>query len=224
MFIAPAVSLPRPSPLDSSDDCGMLAGAGVRMTFARGEEIYAQAEDADLIYQVISGAVRTSRLMSDGRRQIGDFYYPGDVLGLEMGAAHHYSADALIDSVVVVARRKRLASLLGAEAAHRLEIQALAAELTRVQTHLSALGCKTACERVASFLLDAAHRNHTDRVDLPMGRQDIADFLGLTIETVSRMVSQLQATGAVEFQSCRTFIIRNRPALTRLSAQEGRDV
>jgi CRP/FNR family nitrogen fixation transcriptional regulator len=79
------------------------------------------------------------------------------------------------------------------------------------------LGRKTACERVASFLLDAAARHHGRQVDLPMGRQDIADYLGLTIETVSRMVSQLQATGVIEFKTCRTFVIRDHAALHRLS-------
>jgi CRP/FNR family nitrogen fixation transcriptional regulator len=218
MFDAPTVFPKQACPSRPADDREALAGAGVRMSFARGEEIYAQAEEADLIYEVLSGAVRTSRLLSDGRRQIGDFYYSGDLLGLEVSAEHRFSAEALIDSVVLVARRERLSSTLGTEPAHRLEVQALAAELTRVQNHLSVLGCKTACERVASFLLDAADRNHTDRVDLPMGRQDIADFLGLTIETVSRMVSQLQVAGVVEFKTCRTFTIRNRSALMRLSA------
>ena len=194
--------------------------ASVRMTFARGEEIFAQAEDADLIYKVVSGAVRTSRLMSDGRRQIGDFYYPGDILGFEAGPAHRFSAEALMDSVVVAAKRGRLAEVTGAKDAYHLDARAMAAELARLQDHLLVLGCKTACERVASFLLAAADRAHAYRVDLAMGRQDIADFLGLTIETVSRVISQLQAGGVVEFKTCRSFVIHNRSALARLSGSE----
>ena len=78
------------------------------------------------------------------------------------------------------------------------------------------LGRRTACEKVASFLLDAADRTTGEFVTLPMGRQDMADYLGLTIETVSRMVTQLQADGIVRFETCRRFRILRRTALSRL--------
>lgn len=195
-----------------------FACAGVVMTFARGEELYAQAEPADLLYEIVSGCVRTSRLAADGRRQIGGFYYPGDVLGIEAGGDHRFAAEALTDCTAVAAPRSRLAARLGVEAAVRLETEALTAEFARAQDHVLVLGCKTACERVARFLLDAADRQCAAVVDLPMGRQDIADFLGLTIETVSRMITQLQTAGLVDFTTCRTFTVRDRVALTRLGA------
>jgi len=204
-------------PRSQALQAGLLAQFGVRMAYARHEEVYAQEEEADLIYQVVSGAVRTTRLMSDGRRQIGDFYHPGDVFGIEHGPEHRFSAEALCDTIVVVGKKKALALAAGQNAVDRFLADATARDLDRAQDHLLLLGRKTACEKVASFLLGIAHRTNRPAVDLPMGRQDMADYLGLTIETVSRMVTQLQTAMIVEFPSCRQFIVRNRPALERLS-------
>lgn len=92
-------------PSSRSDVSDAFGPIGVRMHFAENEEIYAQEEDADLIYQVLEGVVRTSRLLSDGRRQIGDFYYPGELFGMEAGDRHRFSADALGDCTILVAKR-----------------------------------------------------------------------------------------------------------------------
>jgi CRP/FNR family transcriptional regulator, nitrogen fixation regulation protein len=190
---------------------------GVKMVFAAGEEIYAQDEDACMIYRVLRGAVRTTRLLSDGRRQIGDFYYAGDFLGLETGNLHRFSAEALGDCEIQVIKKSAL-GLYGEEGARieRMIWAATGRELERTQEHLMLLGRKTASERVASFLLDVARRFRGDDIRLPMGRQDMADYLGLTIETVSRMVSQLQVSGVVQFDSCRHFHIRDRARLESL--------
>lgn len=201
----------------ASPSVAVLASAGVRMAYARGEEVYAQDEEADLIYQVVSGAVRTTRLMSDGRRQIGDFYYPGDVLGLETSDTHRFSAETLADTVVLAAKRRTLPLVAGKAIADAFMAHAAARELDRAQEHLLLLGRKTACEKVASFLLHAADRAGGARATLPMGRQDMADYLGLTIETVSRMLTQLQGADIVAFPTARTFIVKNRAALVRLS-------
>ncbi len=190
---------------------------GVRMHFAAGEEIYAQEEPADLIYQVISGAVRTTRLMGDGRRQIGDFFYGGDLLGIEAGSEHRFSAEALSDCEILVLKRAALRHY--GEQGGQIERaiwQATAKALERTQEHLMLLGRKTACEKVASFLLDLADRFKSEVTTLPMGRQDMADYLGLTIETVSRMLTQLQANGLVEFSGCRRYRITRRAALARM--------
>lgn len=190
---------------------------GVRMQFAAGEEIYAQEEEADLIYRVVEGSVRTTRLGSDGRRQIGDFYYPGDFFGLETGDEHRFSAEALCDCQIMVTRRATLPR--HGEDGLRIERMiwaATAKELERTQEHLLLLRRKTACEKVASFLLDLADRFGAETTALPMGRQDMADYLGLTIETVSRMVTHLQTEGLVEFSGCRRFRIKSRAGLSRL--------
>lgn len=190
---------------------------GVRMTFAKGEEIFGQDEDADLIHAVAKGAVRTIRVMSDGRRQIGDFYYSGDLVGLETGPTHRFSAEALTDCVVIVVKRSALRAFTGDGELDRAIWEATQRELERTQEHLLMLGRKSACEKVASFLMDLAQRDGADSVALPMGRQDMADYLGLTIETVSRMVTQLQASQIVEFPSSRTFRVARWDALERLA-------
>lgn len=195
----------------------LMAQMGVRMTFAKDEEIYGQDEDADLIYRVISGAVRTSRVLSDGRRQIGDFYDADEMFGIEAGATHRYSAEAISDCVILVTKASALRAAAGDEAYQRLVWAAANHELDRTQEHLLLLGRKTACERVASFLMGLADRRRTEAVNLPMGRQDMADYLGLTIETVSRMLTQLQGALVVEFASTRQFRIANRVALARMA-------
>lgn len=190
---------------------------GVRMTFAKGEEIFGQDEDADFIHSVVSGAVRTTRLLSDGRRQIGDFYYANDLIGLEMGEIHRFSAEALTDCVIGVVKRSALRAFSGDGELDRAIWEATRRELERTQEHLLVLGRKTACEKVASFLMDFAQRSQAEDVALPMGRQDMADYLGLTIETVSRMVTQLQADSIIEFSGSRQFRVKRWQALERLA-------
>lgn len=190
---------------------------GVRMTFAKGEEIFGQDEDADLIHAIVRGAVRTTRLLSDGRRQIGNFYYNGDPIGLETGDVHRFSAEALTDCIVLVVKRSSLHAFSGDGQLDRAIWEATRRELERTQEHLMVLGRKTACEKVASFLMDVAQRGESEQVDLPMGRQDMADYLGLTIETVSRMVTQLQGSHIVEFAGSRHFRVKRWDALERLA-------
>ena len=213
------VSSIHPGPALSDTQPADNTGLGLRMHFAQGEEIYAQEEATDLVYQVLQGAVRTTRLFSDGRRQIGDFYYRSDLLGLETGPHHRFSAEALEPCEILAIRRAALKTF--GEEGLRFERQmwkATARELERTQDHLLLLGRKTAAERVAGFLVDIADRFGGEFTGLPMGRQDMADYLGLTIETVSRMLTQLQGDGLVEFSGCRRFRLRNRNALARLAA------
>lgn len=188
-----------------------------RLSFKQGEEIYAQDEDADLIYRLVRGAARTSHLLADGRRQIGDFYYEGDMLGVEVGEAHRYSAEALSDCEVLAIRRSGSAAYDTARY-ERMIWKATANELNRAQSHMLLLGRATACEKVAHFLIDIAERFRGDLVALPMSRQDMADYLGLTIETVSRMLGRLQADGMVEFFGARNYRIRRFGALSDLAA------
>lgn len=195
---------------------GDWAGSA-RLAFRSGEEIYAQDEDADLIYRVVRGSVRTTHLQADGRRQIGDFYYEGDVLGVEIGEAHRFSAEALTECDVFALRRSGSAAY-DAGRLDRMIWAATASELRRTQSHMLLLGRATACEKVARFLLDIADRFRGEVVALPMSRQDIADYLGLTIETISRMLGRLQAEGLVEFTSSRNYRIHQRASLSELAA------
>jgi CRP/FNR family nitrogen fixation transcriptional regulator len=204
------------TPVQPGDD--VMSQMALRMTYSRDEEIFAQEEEADLIYRVVSGAVRTTRLTADGRRQIGDFYYPGEFFGIEMGDEHRFSAEALCECTVLMLKRTAFRQLAERDGRlERLYWEATGKALHRTQEHLFLLARKTACEKVASFLTDMAERQESDQVSLPMGRQDMADFLGLTIETVSRMLTQLQASGVVEFLDARHFRIGDPRALARLS-------
>lgn len=167
--------------------------------YAPGCEIYAQGEAATQLYQVEFGAVRVYRLLSDGRRQISAFYMPGEVFGFEGDTIHHFFAEAIIGTNI----RSFRASQLN-DASHILLPMTLRG-LTRAQEHLLVLGRQTAVERVAAFLVDIARRQGgLDQVDLPMSRMDIGDYLGLTIETVSRVFSKLKEKGIIALPSLRT--------------------
>ena len=192
------------------------AGA-VRLTFRRGEEIYAQDEEAALIYCLVRGSVRTTYLQPDGRRQIGDFYYEGDVIGVEAGEGHRFSAEALTGCEVLALRRAGSAAY-EAGRVERMIWAATATELRRTQSHMLLLGRATACERVARFLMDIADRFRGEFVVLPMSRQDMADYLGLTIETISRMLGRLQADGVIEFFGSRKYRVRRPGCLSEMAA------
>ena len=139
------------------------------------------------------------------------------MFGVEASGHHRFSAEALSDCIILVVKASALRAAAGDAAFDRMTWAATNRELDRTQDHLLLLGRKTASERVASFLMDLANRRATEAVTLPMGRQDMADYLGLTIETVSRMLTQLQSALVVEFAGARSFKIRNRCALARMA-------
>jgi CRP-like cAMP-binding protein len=192
---------------------------GATMSFGRNAEIYGEGENVEFIYQVVSGAVRTYKVLADGRRQIASFYLPGDMFGLEVGDTHAFSAEAISSSKIAVIKRNRVTDLASrdSEVSNRL-FNAVGCELRRVQDHILLL-IKTAQERVAGFLLEMAKRSagHNE-IDLPMSRQDIADYLGLTIETVSRTITSLEQAEFIALPSARTIILRNPAGLRRIAA------
>jgi CRP/FNR family transcriptional regulator, nitrogen fixation regulation protein len=192
---------------------------GAAMPFARNAEIYGESEPADYLYKVVSGAVRTYKVLNDGRRQIGSFYLPGDIFGLEVGDEHTFSAEAIADCKVLVIKRSALVALAGRDNSVARQLWAMAAaDLQRAQGHIMLL-IQTAQERVAGFLIEMSARNSgTSEVELPMSRQDIADYLGLTIETVSRTLTQLENSGAIGVPTSRRIVLRSRGALNRLNA------
>lgn len=191
-------------------------GAAVR--FRRDAEIYAQDDGVEFLYRVTSGVVRTTHLAADGRRQVGDFYYAGDLFGLEPGPDHQFAAEALTDCEVQMLRQATVRKFAGDAALDRAVLNATRRQLQRMQAHLLLLGRKGAREKVAAFLMAMADSQADVAADLPMTRQDIADYLGLTIETVSRMLTQLQSQSIVEFPSQRRFRIKRLEALEELAA------
>ena len=195
--------------------------AVVRRSFAKGEELFAEGDVSDFFYKVVSGTVRTCKLLSDGRRQIDAFHLAGDVFGLESGQDHRFTAEAVEEVVVEAYKRSHFASLLHVNAAFGEQLMSsMLRNLERAHEHMVLLGRKTAQEKMATFLLDMAMRTaRNDRVDLPMQRTDIADHLGLTIETVSRTLTQMVRDGLIKLAAAgRTIILADKAGLQLLNA------
>jgi len=193
---------------------------GSVVTYAKDEEVFAEGDRAAFVYKVISGVVRTSKLLSDGRRQIDAFHLAGDIFGIEAGGEYRFCAEAVGDCVVVAFRRSNLGTIAGNDVQLAQEMTlGMMRSLVRAQNHMLLLGRKSALEKIASFLLDLAERMaEGDIVDLPMSRTDIADHLGLTIETVSRTFTQLERQGTIALPSARRVVITGKAALERLNA------
>ena len=203
-------------------DPATKAPTGMQMVVGKGEELFAEGDEAEFFYQVVSGAIRTYKLLSDGRRQIDAFHLRGDIFGLEAGSEHRFSAEAIGDATVIAYRRGRLGALIQDDAAFRDRIMtATLRSLERAQDHMLLLGRKTAQEKMATFLLDMAERLSKDdeHFELPMLRSDIADHLGLTIETVSRTLTQFARSGLIRLLPAgRSIGLCNKLALRGLNA------
>jgi CRP/FNR family nitrogen fixation transcriptional regulator len=218
--IAPAHSPAHPV----SDQFGAITGhvglVAAEFSYRKDEEIYGEDEPAEYVYQVVSGAVRTYKLLSDGRRQIGAFHLAGDVFGLESGATHRLAAEAIIDTNVRLVKRASLEKAAGTDVQVARKLWAMTAgELRHAEDHMLLLGRKTAMERVATFLLEMDRRLAVaGMMALPMCRRDIGDYLGLTLETVSRALSQLHTQGILGFSGARQIVLRNRQRLHNLDA------
>jgi CRP/FNR family transcriptional regulator, nitrogen fixation regulation protein len=201
-------------------DCPELVGFGVN--FAQDEEIYGDQEEAGFVYKIARGAVRTYKLLGDGRRQIGAFYLTGDIFGFESSSTHRLSAEAISDATLLVFRRCALESLAMRNIRVARALWALTARsLDHAEDHMLLLGRKTAAERVAAFLLEMDERTQsTGAISLPMTRRDIADYLGLTLETVSRILSHLNAEGTVELSTARQITVQRRSKLRALASKQ----
>ena len=203
--------------------CGLTGHAGLvasEFAYRKDEEIYGEDEPAEYVYQVIRGAVRTYKLLSDGRRQIGSFLLAGDVFGLESGESHRLAAEAIIDTTVRLVKRSSLEQAAGIDVQVARKLWSMTAgELRHAEDHMLLLGRKNAMERVANFLLEMDRRLAVaGMMALPMCRRDIGDYLGLTLETVSRALSQLHGEGVLGFSGARQIVLRNRQRLRNMDA------
>jgi len=221
----PVAELPRPhhrppsAPLAQGRDPESFLPASVPMNFGRNAEIFAEGETAGYVYKLVSGVVRVSKLLPDGRRQISAFHLPGDMFGFEIDDIHHASAEAIVPVKVVAFKWH---SLLSATApggfVHELLNRTMIG-LRQTQDHLLLLGRKNALERLAAFLLEMARRSGSDRMlDLAMPRHDIADYLGLTLETVSRMFAELKESGIIRLESARRVHVVDMAKLKAMAA------
>ncbi|MFB6416168.1 MULTISPECIES: helix-turn-helix domain-containing protein [Bradyrhizobium] len=225
MFVRTTDPLPRPNSLRV---LGMSSGSDpiVRLneiTYKKGKEIYGEKEPAEYVYQVKTGAVRSYKLLSDGRRQIGAFHLAGDIFGLENGTTHRFTAEAVVDTAVLLIKRQSLETVAESDAVVAKNLLGMTTtNLQHAEDHMLLLGRKTSLERVAAFLIEMDKRLTAAGVlALPMSRRDIADYLGLTLETVSRAISHLHELGVLGFvgNTQRQIILLDRHQLASLDLQ-----
>jgi CRP/FNR family transcriptional regulator, anaerobic regulatory protein len=220
-----------------AENLARLAAAATCRRAEAGRALFEEGEPAEAVYTLTEGMLKLYKLLSDGRRQVVGFLLPGDFLGLAFGRGYAYTAEAVTPVVACRFARTRFMGLLEEFPALEKEV------LTRTSTDLAAaqdqmllLGRKTARERLASFLLRLAARERraaaaagcgaaaagagvADVVGLPMGRADIADHLGLTIETVSRTLTSLRKEGLIELPAVHEVVVRNPAGLARAAGR-----
>jgi CRP/FNR family nitrogen fixation transcriptional regulator len=180
--------------------------------YPAGAEIYAQGEKSGNLYRIEFGAVRVHRLLADGRRQISAFHLAGDIFGFEADPCHHFFAEAINATGIRVVR------IACCDRTFADELLPIALQgLVRAQEHLLVLGRQNAAERVATFLTDMCERcGGLRQFDLPMSRSDIADYLGLTFETVSRAISKLKERGIIRLPGQRSIEIMKPQTLKEM--------
>ncbi|MCP3476034.1 helix-turn-helix domain-containing protein [Bradyrhizobium sp. CCGUVB1N3] len=213
---------PRPNSLK---DFGLASGSNPivnlgEFTYKKGKEIYGEKEPADYVYLVTRGAVRSYKLLSDGRRQIGAFHLVGDIFGLGNGGTHRFTTEAVVETTLRLMKRQSLELVAEKDTLVSRDLLGLTtSNLQHAENHMLLLGRKTSLEKVAAFLLEMDERlTAAGIISLPMSRRDIADYLGLTLETVSRAVSQLHKAGILEFigNTQREIAILDRGLLARI--------
>ena len=203
-------------------ELNQLAGIVSTVSLPLGSSVIREGETAHALFNVVRGSVKLFKLLPNGRRQITGFLFPGDFLGIALNEIYAYNAEALEPLELCRLPRRKLEALLGSMP--RLERKLLgttAHELAAAQDQMVLLGRKTALERVASFLISlsrrAARRGQSGtRLDIPMSRTDIADYLGLTTETVSRSLTALRRAGLIELGPRDRIVITDFDALTLL--------
>jgi CRP-like cAMP-binding protein len=217
-IISPAATVPTTATFATKDVCAAaLQSIGSVSQFSRNQTIFSDGDTASSSYKVVSGAVRLVKLMPDGRRHIAGFRLAGDLFGIEWTNDYRLSAEAVTDVTAVRYSRSMLERLGEERAEVRKQItDRLRNDLCEAHAHLISLGCQSARERVASFLQFLTRRVYTregSSVELPMGRQDIADYLGLTIETVCRTLSDLKEARIIAIPNRHQIVILNEPRL-----------
>jgi CRP-like cAMP-binding protein len=200
--------------------CGHVLEAleprGITIRAERDEEIVAQDEKATHCYLIVSGCVRTAQLLDDGRRQVGEFLFAGDLFGWEALDTHDFSAEAVTPVTLRRYVRRDVEALADQDRDVARRLRDISAGRARAgREHMVLLGRGTASERIAAFLLHMAEQIAQDggaRIELPMSRSDMGDYLGLTIETVCRPLTRLRQEGTITVKGA-TIAIRDRGAL-----------
>lgn len=197
-----------------------LKSAGTVVEVPEGREICAEGEETETFYKVVSGVVRICKFLADGRRQIEAFHVAGEMFGLELGDERVMSAEAVTDCRLIAYRRRGVEQQARTDQAISQQLFHHAMQsLSRAQAHSLLLSRRGAAEKVAAFLLDWMGKNSVgSTVHLPMSRQEIADYLGLTIESVSRSMSQFERDRMIALSGARHVRILNQSALEDTTA------
>lgn len=195
---------------------------GATLRFARNTTLFQEGDRAEFVYRVVSGTVRLCRHTPDGRRHIADFVMGGDLLGSLGEGEQSFTAEAVSDVVCVAYPRMHFDRLSERDPRFRANVlRHLSGSLMAAQLHTFVLGCQSAKERLASFIVRMAERTGAmdeGRVELAMGRQDIADHLGLTIETICRAVTALKNEDVIAVPNTHQLVLRNVDALFDLAS------
>jgi len=211
--------------------CGVLESAALRafkesgptVHHQAGETIVFEGDEAQCVYSLTSGLLRLSKLLPDGRRQIAGFLFPGDFLGITLEEDHAFTAEAIASSTLCKFPRRHFEAFMADHPALERRLYAVAAhELAAARQQLVLLGRKTATEKVVSFLLMLASRCRkegglADEVAVPMTRNDIADYLGLRIETVSRELTALKTSRLIQLTGTHALRLLDKPRLRAMA-------
>ena len=195
---------------------------GCTISVRRTHEIYGHDQPAEFCWRILSGCARTVRLMEDGRRQVGEFLWAGDLIGIDDLESYYSDAEAVTDVLLRRYPRRIVEAQAQSHAALALWLRTLTLEnLRAAHRQIALLGRKTSVEKIASFLLEMDRRAAPidgQPLELPMSRTDIADYLGLSIETVCRNLTQLQREGTLAI--LRSGIeLRNRDTLYEMASE-----
>lgn len=200
-----------------------LDSLGATVNYLRGKTVVEEGAPADYVYKVVAGALRKVRLLPDGRRHITTFLMPGDFFGFSEGQTYTHTVEAVANVTLVRYARRGFDAVLEQDPrAGRQFLNLVCRALSATQDQLLLLGRKSALERMATFLLAMADKaGEGAELDLPMDRTDVADYLGLTIETVSRLITRLRGMRIIDTPDAHRVVILKREALVDLSAGEG---
>ena len=206
---------------EEESELGVLDILGSVILLKRDATLFYEGDAADCYYKIVSGAVRSFKLLRDGRRHITDFLMAGDFIGVEALDRHGSTAEAVNDTTVIRYERRIMDALVSrSPRVGKFLLDRLCAELSEARSRMLLLGRMNARERLASFLLRIAARSRRedcDTIPLPMTRSDIGDHLGLTTETVCRTFAQLKSAGLIEARSPHDLRVLKRPALAALA-------
>ena len=198
---------------ETADLATLIRSSGQPVSIKRGHALFSAGDAANSVFGIVSGLVRTSMMLSDGRRQIIGFHEAGDVLGVTLAQQHSLTAEAVITTQLLTVNRIWLQGVLGLQPRLCLSLIPLASRsMDAARRHLMLLGRMTARERLCTFLLERL-KGEAGVIELPMSRSDIADYLGLTIETVSRTLTQLRFEGVIQAAAARGVEIADRKRL-----------